>query len=161
MSNTSSKRISTSFARFASSARMSFSIFTNCLPALFSDKVSSVLAINSSKTSLLFWQRSLYDSTNACSIVSSAIPLLSGQNFLPFLVLVTHCQITLLYCEPLCQLRRVSVPPQKPHSSIQLNAYLRLNFSRLPSEFNRLGLARRLKISCAFSKTSSDMIGSW
>ncbi len=28
---------------------MSFSIFTNCLPALFSDKVSSVLAINSSK----------------------------------------------------------------------------------------------------------------
>ncbi len=46
------------------------------------------------------------------SIAVSGIPLLCLQNFLPFFVAVTHCHITLLYCELLCQLRLVKVPPE-------------------------------------------------
>src|SRR5690554_927191 len=93
----------------------------------------------------------------------SSIPLLLGQNFFPFLVPVTHCQIVFLYWELLCQELLDKFEPQNPHSNRQEKAYFLLNLSLLPFFEPTVFLFLTLLslIACALSKSSSLTIPLW
>ncbi len=71
-------------------------------------------------------------------------------------------QIVFLCLELLCQRLRERLPPQNPHSNIQLKAYFRLNFFPFSGVTPCLRFPfRRLLISCALANISSEIIGSW
>src|SRR5699024_942052 len=93
----------------------------------------------------------------------SYIPLLLGQNVLPFFIPFTNCQIVYAYCDLLCNAFLAKFEPQKPHSNRHEKAYSLLNLSLLPffEPTVFLFLALLSLIACALSKSSSLIIPSW